>query len=618
MPARWRTLLAAKRPWRRARPLVALLLASLLFSCGPQEKKPQKRKKGPAMKAAAHMDGRIIPGRWTSVSVTLAGRKGGHRGLLGVSYQDEGGKDVTTCLDVDIPEQSKKIYRLPIRPANEGVSVWFLPRGGTARSGIPLLLRPAHRPTMDPDSLPPALVLLYGKEMGMVKTALGTNDTRVITADVSTFPERWYCLESASTVVFRAAALGQLDKHQAQALAEWVRSGGRVIADLRPGDTPPRSRVLGPLFESAGGTVIARAGTSPMAVERQVGLGTVVRLNVSITDPGVTLGQTPVLRAIVHPRPAGTACAMLGVRSDQSWQYQQWVRPVPAATAFLFLLGYLVLVGPVDYLVLKRLRRLEWTWCTFAVVSITATLLSLRWVYTTRVGAFTARTVSVAMLGPDGGGRTVAVTDLYSQKTDAYSFGTDGRKTIRPMALGEQGGMGAGGLLGPGGYRVRTDKGFSMESYHIPIWTHRLLRTDSVEAAGTVERGAVTDSWPLELGGLEPRLARLLLRDANSTMPGAAMYFNEADNAKAAREAANKARNFLQLQLLRITDEDVGFLITALAEYRLLMDASSTFTGSVKLTRRESAGAPFSVWGKSPQTTTTIYTITQDTNGDQQ
>ena len=38
----------------------------------------------------------------------------------------------------------------------------------------------------------------------------------------------------------------------------------------------------------------------------------------------------------------------------------------------LFILIYIVLIGPVDYLFLKKVvKRLEWTWVTFPVIVIT-------------------------------------------------------------------------------------------------------------------------------------------------------------------------------------------------------------------------------------------------------
>ena len=38
----------------------------------------------------------------------------------------------------------------------------------------------------------------------------------------------------------------------------------------------------------------------------------------------------------------------------------------------LFILIYIILIGPVDYLFLKKVvKRLEWTWVTFPVIVIT-------------------------------------------------------------------------------------------------------------------------------------------------------------------------------------------------------------------------------------------------------
>ena len=59
------------------------------------------------------------------------------------------------------------------------------------------------------------------------------------------------------------------------------------------------------------------------------------------------------------------------------------VRPLPLIFLLVFGVGYLFVIGPLDYIVLRIAKRLEWTWVTFplAIVAFSA----LAWVATNKV-----------------------------------------------------------------------------------------------------------------------------------------------------------------------------------------------------------------------------------------
>ena len=262
-----------------------------------------------------------------------------------------------------------------------------------------------------------------------------------------------------------------------------------------------------------------------------------------------------------------------------------------------------MLVGPVDYLVLRAIRRLEWTWYTFAVISAIATVLALVWVYGTKEGAFTAVTTAAVMTAPDGVTRTVAFTDLYCQKSDTYSFSAKGRSALKAVgsALLPK-------LISAGTYRLRSDDGFNLESYYIPIWTHLMLRTDLIEhdpgpaggsavlpvalAGGSTVR---THSWEFDLREFDTKE----LASARAASGG--REFPDEMHGLAAQVRATAPA---------LPQHEYGFLTAVLAEYEGLTSGSPAAPGPVMIERAQSGYVPFSVQGGTPETTCVTYVIT--------
>jgi hypothetical protein len=244
----------------------------------------------------------------------------------------------------------------------------------------------------------------------------------------SQMPDRWYGYEGVEVVVLSTGQPEiyqglRPDGPQIAALNQWVHLGGTLVvcvgrhaaellgegAPLQPflpgklqqmlplrqanalesycGSREPVWRAAGgkpemsvPQLGEVQGTVEAREGNLPLVVRRTVGFGRVVFAAVDLDLPPLSQwpGRLLLMRKLldISESPVAEAAPSSAVMhfgfDDMAGQLRSALDQfagIPAVPFWLVVavfLGYLVLIGPVDYfLVRKVLRRMEWTWLTF-------------------------------------------------------------------------------------------------------------------------------------------------------------------------------------------------------------------------------------------------------------
>ena len=190
-----------------------------------------------------------------------------------------------------------------------------------------------------------------------------------------------------------------------QPLSDWVRAGGiMIVYGNPPGMAPelfpvalggliklPASAISGggptesvdavKCSPKPGSRVLAAYGDIPLAVGRRVGLGKVVYLAFDPTtrilkdNPNYTQFWRRILRASVTGE---KILAQTGVHNSYyDWNSLEYALAenekleVPGVGIVSVFLGlYVLLLVPVNYLVLKRLRKREWAWLTVPVLVI--------------------------------------------------------------------------------------------------------------------------------------------------------------------------------------------------------------------------------------------------------
>ncbi len=243
-------------------------------------------------------------------------------------------------------------------------------------------------------------------------------------------PDRWFGYEAADVVLLttgsEAFVTGLLQDGEAarrNALLEWVRRGGRLVVAVgrnhqlvaRLFDKLPLldCGIQGSVLRASLPNVTTWAGREaqqvqqqplrqveiaclkpgrdthtlvledadpgdlekrPVVVQAPCGLGRVVLVAFDLETPPFSTWESQAafwkkLQAEVAPRPAGRSEHQLADELQRSIETFGEVPVVSFGWVALFLLGYVILVGPLDYFVLKKVfKRLELTWVTFPAV----------------------------------------------------------------------------------------------------------------------------------------------------------------------------------------------------------------------------------------------------------
>jgi hypothetical protein len=182
-------------------------------------------------------------------------------------------------------------------------------------------------------------------------------------------------------------------------------------------------------------------GRVPLAVQSPYGLGriTVFAFDLDRGPFSEWASRGPFWENLVsqsgHPLPQGTPFEKINIGRNAPEDYStslqgslDFFEGVPVVSfgwVALFILIYIVLIGPVDYLFLKKVvKRLEWTWVTFPVIVITVS-----------AGAYFA---AYALKGKDLKINKVDVVDidLIGNRMDGHSWFTLFSPRIQNYTIG--------------------------------------------------------------------------------------------------------------------------------------------------------------------------------------
>lgn len=374
--------------------------------------------------------------------------------------------------------------------------------------------------------------------------------------DPEQLPERWYGYEGVDTVLLtttQAELYQPLEENRAriEALREWVERGGKlvlfcglsgeellrpsgVLADFAPGeyeamvplrqslpiesfsgsDVPiTRNRRLdlrAPGLTNVRGTVLAHGGREaadlPLVVRGRLGMGEVVFLGLDFDLPPLSewSGRTAFLRKALS-LPADDTVeqqnkSLLGYVSDDMIGKLRHaldgkfadVSTVSFALVAALVGGYILLIGPGDYLLVTKLfRRAQFTWITFPliVIGMSAGAYGLaHWMKGDQLRVNQVEIVDVDATSNRASG--TVWTHFISPRVAEYEL------TLRPRFFHDQElagsnqlvawlglpGYGSGGMQGAGGQPSLFDRGYvfadalnAMLGVPVELWSTKTI-----------------------------------------------------------------------------------------------------------------------------------------------
>ncbi|HBY99316.1 MAG TPA: hypothetical protein DEP84_36150 [Chloroflexi bacterium] len=393
--------------------LVLLLSALLPLAASAQ---------GPGISLApqALYNGAVKYGEWLPIRVRLENSGADVRGRVQVRIGSAGQRAVTHAQAVELPRGARKDVTLYVLPNTftRRVTVEFV-ADGQPRDGEPL--RQAEVAVQPVPNIRLVSAAISGGGEGLdalagLKLTSRRNDSLLVPLTLDTLPERAEGLRTLDVLVITGVDTGGLAPAQQAALTEWVTLGGTLVLGGGPNAARTLTGVPGALqpvrltgdlalerltaLEQVAGEPIRVAGPFPTAqgvplpessvrveqeglplvVGRRVGQGTVLWLAL---DPALSpfdawagagafwatlldeIAPYPFdLPPDVSPRQMSSEQIGYALTNLPSLDLPSLRLLVP------LLLVYIVVVGPLNYLVLRWQRRLELGWITIPVVTL--------------------------------------------------------------------------------------------------------------------------------------------------------------------------------------------------------------------------------------------------------
>lgn len=390
---------------------LALVLVTLLSFAGPASAAdpspaPAAQLGSVRMTAKPLLGGAARPGAWMAVAVDLQNDGPAIEGELRVSGGQQ--RDTRFSVPVELATGARQRHILYAQPdwAGKGLVVNLV-------SDDALLLSQALT-TRAVDAWTPTVVVVAEHPEAIVSdirhgvSPPNMNPPVIITIGPDELPARVEAWSAIDRLVWQDVDTSQLSDDQKAAMRAWIAAGGMlVIAGGTTGTTtlsgfPPDllpylptgtvdvaeadlATFLGDMPEGAAalpavagtltdGTVLGRSGDAVFAAQRRVGQGTVTVVGIDPATDWIagTDAATSLWRRFLPANANGAVINPLTLSDDN--QIVQALSNLPAVdlpdlgVLFALLLLYIALIGPLNYVILKRLDRREWAWVTMPVL----------------------------------------------------------------------------------------------------------------------------------------------------------------------------------------------------------------------------------------------------------
>ncbi|MCH8923857.1 MAG: hypothetical protein IIA67_12010, partial [Planctomycetes bacterium] len=309
-------------------------------------------------------------------------------------------------------------------------------------------------------------------------------------------PTRWYGYEGVDFVVLATGNLDAyrgltVDTARAAALDEWVRRGGRLVlcvgknaptvlrknhalSRFAPGrfsnaklatlrnaealedysnqDKPVATGdegllLLAPQLDDVEGFVeVSGDADLPLVVRSAYGFGEVVfvAIDLDVAPFSRWPGRGHVVNKLL-----GYDTAAKKEGADEIYYYGpsfydhagqlrsaldqfEGIRLVPFSVVAALILLYVILIGPVDYFVLKKyFKRMEYTWLTFPLIVLVFSFGAYGLAYWLKGSQVRTNQIDLVDVDVESGSvRGVTWVNLFSPRTDGYDF------SVQPQSLG--------------------------------------------------------------------------------------------------------------------------------------------------------------------------------------
>ncbi|MEP7358019.1 MAG: hypothetical protein ABI847_12305, partial [Anaerolineales bacterium] len=451
---------------------VLLLFLGLLSGPSLLQAAPPAQASPVTLAARAGFDGYYKEQRWLPVRITVGNDGPDLQGTLQISTDRSagGGAVVVVSRAVDLPTQSRRevFLYVPVEGFLSSVKVSLI---SNQREVAAQTVRLQQAGAGD---------ILYGllAGSGTAYNVLADVDpisgsSFVAHLEAADLPPQSYAWHALDVLVISDVDTGVFTPEQRAALAGWVAAGGRLIVaggptwqktaagvgallPLAPAGTTnlPATAGLaefaqsqpaaGPAVAATGAlspdaTVLLRAGDLPLIVTRRIGFGQAIFLAI---DPAFDpLSAWPGLEGLFRNLLSGTAQRPSWASGLRNWFAARDAVDalpglnLPSALQVCGFLGlYILFVGPLNYIILRRLKRRELAWLTVPILVVVFSLGAYLTGYQLRGGQPTLHRLAVVQVWPDSAfARVDGLVGLFSPRRAQYDLSFGEGFLARPM-----------------------------------------------------------------------------------------------------------------------------------------------------------------------------------------
>ena len=402
-------------------------------------------------------DGTFKSGAWIPVTVTVANNGNDLRGRLEWSWGTGGTRFSQT---VDLPRGAEKRIVLPVVADSFGAEATL-----ALLEGDRAVMRERVRYNqVDSNTLVVGVLSDEGNvlpEVAGLRNPLGS-PTTLVRLEPAALPERWELLQSLDVLFVHGTDTTAWNDAQRGAVARWVAGGGRLVVGgdrattaagigaVLPAQVDPATRdlplaglreqtgwtpreagatvkALGLRLEPDAEVVVATAEGAPLIAGRAHGRGLVLQAAFDLAALSAQGNPVPLWERLLPRFDVPPQWQLL--RSNAQWVLREALA-LPALrlpsiwTILGFLALYIGLVGPVNYLLLRRFDRREWAYLTVPLTVALFTAGAYGLGAAGRGGAPMATALTVVRAAPGSTtGASLSYVGLFSPTRRSYQVG---------------------------------------------------------------------------------------------------------------------------------------------------------------------------------------------------
>ncbi|HEX9988400.1 MAG TPA: hypothetical protein VGE45_07980 [Chloroflexia bacterium] len=378
----------------------------------------------------------------------------------------------------------------------------------------------------------------YGQSYGGTASPQPEALSTITHLELSDLPTLSPALDSLGAIVIDDVDTGQLTAEQKQSLVAWVTRGGSLTVVARPGATETANGLADLLPVTLDGTprtltsvqslgdliavpitatspiivsnaalktdplvaarVLAHQDGTPLVAMRDLGIGQVIylALSPSIAPLKGSDGLVPLFKRLMADHPIHTSLGAMR-RNTNGYGYSYYLGPGKVFDTYgsifdwpglelpdpmlicLFLFVYIMVIGPANFIVLRRMRRAELAWITIPALVVVFSIGAYILAYQSKGGDLIAIRANLVQTVADVQRANVTqVLGLFSPNRDTYRL-----EVGEDSGITEINSYGYGGDPGSVPIQVAGGNPTTVDNVKINTWTLRGFMAENTVAA---------------------------------------------------------------------------------------------------------------------------------------